>query len=398
MKKILFVDDEPKLLQGLQRMLRSMRHEWDMAFASGGREALELLEQAPYDVIVTDMRMPGMDGVQLLKEVVERFPMLVRIILSGQTDQEAFLSSSSIVHQFLSKPCDTELLKTTIERACALQNLLKDESLKKLVLQIESLPSQSSLYTEIKEALQSPNISMGKIGQIIARDIGMTAKTIQLVNSAFYGLRRRISSPTEATVILGVNTIKALVLSHNIFSNFNHVIFPGFSPDALWKHSSVAGLFAREIAKAENYKPEMIEDALVAGMLHDLGKLVLVANLPAPYNKAQALARGKIMPLCEAEQEVLGGTHAEVGAYLIGLWGITNSIVEALAFHHNPDRCAAKTFTLVTAVHVADVLANEVYPVETGVEVKVDSDYLAKAGMTERLPVWRERCLALYRQ
>ena len=130
----------------------------------------------------------------------------------------------------------------------------------------------------------------------------------------------------------------------------------------------------------------MIEDALVAGLLHDLGKLVLVANLPAPYNKAQALAHGKNMLLCEAEQEVLGGTHAEVGAYLIGLWGITNSIVEALAFHHNPDRCAAKTFTLVTAVHVADVLANEVYPVETGVEVKVDADYLAKTGLTERLP------------
>ncbi len=182
----------------------------------------------------------------LVRNTLSRFPLLVRIILSGQTDLEAFLSSSCIVHQFLSKPCDTELLKTTIERACALQNLLKDESLKKLVLQIESLPSQSGLYTEIREALQSPNISMGKIGQIIAGDIGMTAKVIQLVNSAFYGLRRRISSPTEAVVILGVNTIKAL------------------------------------------------------------------------------------------------------------------------AFHHNPERCSAKTFTLVTAVHAADVLANEVYPVETG--------------------------------
>ncbi len=398
MKKILFVDDDAKVLQGLQRMLRSMRHEWDMEFAVSGQNALEMLEKSPYDVIVTDMRMPGMDGAQLLKEVVKRFPRLVRIILSGQTDQEAFLSSSRIVHQFLSKPCDTELLKTTIERACALQDLLKDESLRKLVLQMESLPSQSNLYIEIKEVLQSPSVSMEKIGQIISRDMGMTAKTLQLVNSAFYGLRRRISSPTEAAVVLGVNTIKALVLSHNLFSHFNHIQFPWFSPDALWKHSSIAGLFARQIAKSENYKLEMLDDALVAGMLHDMGKLVLVANLPAQYNKAQALSHDKNIPFWEAEQETLKGTHAEVGAYLIGLWGITNSIVEALAFHHNPGRCAVKTFTLATAVHVADVLANEVYPVEAGVDVQADYDYLAKAGMAERLAVWRESCLALYRQ
>lgn len=398
MTKILFVDDEPKILDGLKRMLRSMRHEWDMEFASGGQAALEMLGRAPFEVIVTDMRMPGMDGVQLLKEVMKRFPLLIRIILSGQTDQEAFLSSSCVVHQFLSKPCDTQMLKTTIERACALQNLLQRESLKKLVLQIESLPSQSSLYAEIKAALQSPNISMGKIGQIIARDVGMTAKTIQLANSSFYGSRRRISSPTDAAVILGINTIRALVLSHNIFSDFTHTTSSWLSPEELWKHSSATGLFAREIAKMESYTPEMTEDALIAGLLHDLGKLVLATNLSAQYNEAQQLSHGRNIPLWEAEQTVFGGTHAEVGAYLIGLWGIARSIVEALAFHHNPGSCAAKTSTLVLAVHVADVFANEVHPVKTGMEVKVDNNYLTNAGMAERLPAWRESCMALYRQ
>ena len=392
MKKILFVDDEPKVLEALQRMLRIMRHEWDMEFAANGQKALEILEQAPYDVIVTDMRMPGMDGAQLLKEVKERFPRLVRIILSGQTDHEAFLSSARIVHQFLSKPCNAELLKITIERTCALQGLLKNELLRKVVLQIESLPSQSNLYEELKEALQSPYVSMEKIGKIISRDIGMTAKIIQLVNSAYYGVRRRISSPTEAVIVLGTDVIKALVLMHNIFTHFNHAQLPEFSADMLWKHSLMAGAFARKIALAENYKP--VDDALVAGLLHDLGTLALIAYLPLQYKEALILAKNRNIPLPEAEQEIFDGTHAEVGAYLIGLWGIAGAIVEALALHHSPVKSGDKSFTLVTAVHAADVLSNEMYPVETGAGMKMDFDYITETGMADKLSVWRESCLS----
>ncbi|HHT9137658.1 MAG TPA: HDOD domain-containing protein [Candidatus Wunengus sp. YC60] len=392
MRKILLVDDEPKVLQGLQRMLRSMRHEWDTEFATSGQEALEILSKSPFDVIVSDMRMPGMDGVQLLMEVMKKYPNVVRIILSGQTDQEAFLSSSGIMHQFLSKPCDTELLKAAITRSCTLQGLLKNESLKKLVLQTASLPSLSKLYTEIIHELQSPNTSMEKIGQIISKDLGMTTKVLQLVNSAFYGLRRRISNPTEAAVVLGLNSIKSLVLSYHMFSRLEHFKLPGFSPDTLWKHSMIVGSFARQIARIENYSSKMIDDAFVAGMLHDLGKLVLVANLPEQYNKKLTLIQEKGLSHLDAEHEVFNGTHAEVGAYLIGLWGITDTIVEALAFHHNPGTCPTKTFTLVTAVHVANVLGNETCPSEIGAGSPVDYDYIAGLGLSERLSVWRESC------
>ncbi|MBI2472480.1 MAG: HDOD domain-containing protein [Planctomycetes bacterium] len=392
MKKILLVDDEPKVLQGLQRMLRSMRHEWDTEFATSGQEALEILAKSPFDVIVTDMRMPGMDGVRLLMEVMKKYPNVVRIILSGQTDQEAFLSSSGIMHQFLSKPCDTELLKTAITRSCALQDLLKNESLKNLVLQTGSLPSLSELYSEIIKELQSPNASMEKIGQIISKDIGMATKTLQLVNSAFYGLRRRISNATEAAVILGLNSIKVLVLSYNMFSRLEHSKLPGFSPDTLWKHSMLVGAFARQIARVENYSAKMIEDAFIAGMLHDLGKLVLLTNMPDQYNKKINLIQEKGISNFDAELEIFKGTHAEVGAFLIGLWGITDTIVEALAFHHNPGKCPAKTFSLVTAVHVANVLGNETCPSEVGAGSPVDYDYIAELGLSERLSVWRESC------
>lgn len=392
MKRILFVDDEPKVLQGLQRMLRSMRHEWNMEFAMSGQEALAILSKAQFDVVVTDMRMPGMDGAQLLKEIMKRYPNVVRIVLSGQTDQEAFLSSASVVHQFLSKPCDTESLKTTIARTCSLQYLLRDETLKKLVMQTGSLPSLSDLYVEFIELLKSPNVSIEKIGRIISKDIGMTAKILQLVNSAFYGLRRRISDPAEAAIILGLNTIKALVLSHQLFTQFDQARLPWFSSNSLWKHSFLAGLLAKQIARTENCPEILAEDALAAGMLHDLGIVVLANNLPDKYKKLIQLVRDKNICLREAEQEIFGGTHAEVGAYMIGLWGLADSIVEALAFHHNPGKYPAKGFTLVTAVHVADVLASESCPYEMETASQIDYSYIELIGLTERLSVWRESC------
>lgn len=395
MKRILFVDDELKVLQGLQRMLRSMRHEWHMEFATSGQEALEILTKSPFDVIVTDMRMPGMNGTQLLDEVMKRYPNVVRIILSGQTDQDVFLSSSHLMHQFLSKPCDTESLKTTIARSCALQGLVKDESLKKLVLQIESLPSLSNLYLEILEVLQSPNVSMEKVGQIVSKDLGMTAKILQIVNSAFYGLRRRISNPTEAVVILGMSTIRALVLSYQLFSSFEHVKLRKFSADILWKHSMIVGAFAKQIARAENYPSKLIDDALIAGMFHDIGKLILAAHLPLRYDEMLDLVYEKSIPHWEAEQEIFNGTHAEVGAYLLGLWGLSDPIIEAIAFHHIPAKCPAKTFTLVTAVHVADALGNTVYPVDVEVGSQVDYNYITELGLSERLSVWRESCIGI---
>lgn len=393
MKRILFVDDEQNELQALQRMLHPMRHEWHMEFATSGQEALEILTKSPFEIIVTDMRMPGMNGIQLLNEVTKRYPNMVRIILSGQTDQDAFLTSSHLVHQFLSKPCDTESLNTTIARSCVLQDLVKDGSLKKLVLQVESLPSLSTLYMEILEALQSPNVSMEKIGLVISRDLGMTAKILQIANSAFYGLRRRISNPTEAVVVLGMSTIRALVLSYQLFSNYEHVTLQKFSADKLWKHSMIVGSFAKQIARMENYPSKLIDDALIAGMFHDIGKLLLAANLSLRFDSMLDMAQEKSIPHWQAEQEIFNGTHAEVGAYLLGLWGLSDPIIEAIAFHHTPAKCPAKIFTLVTAVHIADMLGNTVDPLDTNVEFQ--GDYITELGLSERLSIWRDACMEI---
>ena len=173
---ILFVDDEPRVLAGIRRMLHSMRNEWDVSFANGGAEALEMLAQKPFSVIVSDMRMPGMTGVQLLEEVRSRYPKMVRIALSGQSSKKSILRSVGPIHQYLPKPCSADILRSTVARTCALRTLLTVDKLQGVISQLEVLPSLPSLYDELMRELQLPSPSLKVVGKIVSRDIGMSAK------------------------------------------------------------------------------------------------------------------------------------------------------------------------------------------------------------------------------
>jgi len=394
-KRILFVDDEPNLLHGLRRMLRGMRHKWDVAFARGGREALDILAKGPYDVIVSDMRMPMMDGDQLLTEIKNEYPHMVRIILSGHSDMEKSLKSVKVAHQYLSKPCNAEELKATINHACELRKILNNERLLDIVSGIENIPSLPALYLKIVEELNSPYTSMKVVGEIISKDMGMTAKILQVINSAFFGLPQHISDPRHAAVFLGLDAIKGLVLVTGVFSIFDQSSTGGLSIDRLWSHSITVGSFARKIAQGERCEQQVVDDSLVAGMLHDVGRLLIAANLPEQYRETLAKAHESDCSLWAAERKILGTTHSEIGAYLLGLWGLPDSIIEALAFHHYPEKGHKKTFSPLTAVHVADALEQEISEDnedEGGLKTVINETYLSELGLTERLPQWRTMC------
>ena len=394
-KRILFVDDEPKVLRGLQRMLYSKEDEWEMAFAESGQEALDLLAEQPFDVIVSDMRMPGMDGAQLLNEVLRRYPQIVRIVLSGHSERELVLRSVGATHQYLAKPCDPERLQRVVARACALRELLADESFRSIVSQMNTIPSLPQLYIDVMQELQAPEGSIKKVGEIISRDVGMTAKVLQIVNSAFFGLPRHVSDPSHAASLLGLDTLKALILSAHVFSQLNEASAKGLCFDTLWNHSIATGTLAKRIASAENCEVQVCDHTLIAGLLHDTGKLLLAVNLPDRYRKMWSLSEKGTMTSLDAERQVFGTTHAEVGAYLFGLWGLPAPIVEAVAFHHCPDRCVATTFTPLTAVHVADALEHEQDGAGKPSEApQLATEYLARLGLLERVSTWQELCLA----
>jgi HD-like signal output (HDOD) protein len=398
-KHILFVDDEPNVLQGLQRMLRPLRDEWEMTFVSSGPEALACLEQAPFDVIVSDMRMPGMDGAQLLTEVMHRHPEVIRIVLSGQANREVVMKAVGPTHQYLAKPCDPESLKALVNQTSELRELLTDATLKGLVASMKSLPSLPSLFLEIVDALKASEVSIQQVARIVAKDVGMTAKILQLVNSAFFGLRRRVDDLPRAISLLGFDTIKSLVLSLHVFSQCEQATLSKYALHTLWDHSFAVGSCARLIARLEKQAQPVIDAAMTAGMLHDCGKLVLATNLPELYGQALTLAQGQNLLAWEAERITFGTTHAEVGAYLLGIWGLPNTIVEALAFHHCPAYSAEKTLSPLTAVHIADALVHEQQAAAAeSSHASVDLDYLTTLGLTDRLPLWRERCTAFLRE
>jgi putative nucleotidyltransferase with HDIG domain len=366
-----------------------------MQFAASGQEALDLLGRAPVDVVVSDMRMPGMDGAQLLTEIKRLYPQTARIILSGHSENEYILKSVRIAHQYLSKPCEVDFLKSVVMRTCAVRNLLFDESIKRTVSNIDSLPSLPSLYGEIMAELKSPMVSTARIGKIVSQDPGMTAKILQLVNSAFFGLQRHVSDPIQAVTILGIDTIRALVLSVQIFSQFDSSRAPSLSLEALWRHSFSTGIKAKAIARKETQNQVLVDDSFMAGLLHDIGKPILAMNFADLYPRVLVEAREKSLPFWEAEKSILGATHAEVGAYLTGLWGIPDPIVESIAFHHRPDRCPAGEFGPLVAVHVANAFDGTDTPENPRA---IDRDYLAGLNCLDRLPAWEDTCRQVGRE
>jgi HD-like signal output (HDOD) protein len=398
-RRILFVDDEPMVLKGLQRTLRKMRAEWEMTFASSSKEALDILDSGSFDVIVSDLRMPEMDGTQLLAEVKSKHPQVVRIILSGQVEQEATFKSLQLAHQSLSKPCDADILKHTLNKLFGLRSLLEDESIKRIVSQTETLPSLPAVYTEVINELQSQEPTVKKVAEIISTDLAMTAKILQVVNSAFFGLVRKISNPKEAVMLLGTETIKALVLSVKIFSEFNQKKFAWFNFDELFNHSMAVSMFAQTISKKEHLDQNLVNNSLMAGMFHDLGKLILVTNFQKPYQKVLTEAGKTKQNLWDLECEMFGTSHAEIGAYLMGLWGLEYPVIEAIAFHHRPGKSLSNSTGLLTAVHFGDAFdrlkngANDLNS-ENGLR-QLDRGYLDNLGVAGRISDWQTVCKGL---
>jgi HD-like signal output (HDOD) protein/CheY-like chemotaxis protein len=398
-RHILFVDDEPMVLKGLQRSLRKMRGEWEMTFASSSKEALDILGTGAFDVIVSDLRMPEMDGAQLLAEVKNRHPQVVRIILSGQVEQETTLKSVRLAHQSLSKPCDADILKQTLNQLFSLRNLLEDESIKRIVSETETLPSLPAVYTEIIRELQSTDPSVKKVGEIISADMAMTAKILQVVNSAFFGLVRKISNPKEAVMLLGTETIKALVLSVKIFSEFNQKKFSWFNFDELFNHSMSVSMFAQTISREEHLDQGIVNHSLMAGLFHDLGKLILVTNFQEPYRQVLTESRETKQNLWDLENERFGTSHAEIGAYLMGLWGLDYPVIEAIAFHHCPAKSLSNSTGLLTTVHFGDALdrsknGGDDLNSKNGLRY-LDRGYLENLGVAGRINDWQTVCKGL---
>jgi HD-like signal output (HDOD) protein len=385
-KRILFVDDDVNVLDGLRNVLRKQRRVWDMVFAIGGPAALEEMGRGPFDVVVSDMRMPGMDGAALLQIIKDTYPGTARLVLSGHAERDAVMRALPVAHQYLSKPCDVDQLTAVIERTCALQAILHSEAIRSMVSHLDALPLAPRTYWEITQAASKEDASLAEIGQIVEQDPALVAKVLQLVNSAYFGLPQEIRSASMAVQYLGLDLIKGLALAERVFT----LKVPDnalLSLEDQRQHSLLTARLAKTIAN----DAQRGEDVFAAAMVHDVGKIVLACGRPALYGRVVQLSKDRGRQCHVLEQEAFGASHAEVGAYLLGVWGLPLPIVETVAFHHQPGRATDADRRVVASVHAADVVVEGVcaHDDDDAITARLDVPFLASAAITPDISGWR---------
>jgi HD-like signal output (HDOD) protein/CheY-like chemotaxis protein len=378
--RILFVDDEQAILDGLRDLLRKERRRWDMVFVTGGHEALEALARQPFDVVVSDIRMPEMDGAQLLNRIKADHPSVARIVLTGHADRDAVLRVLPVAHQFLTKPCESGALKIAIERTQALHALLASDEIRGVVGRLVSLPSAPQTYLALTEAARDASTGIADLTAIVERDPAMSTKVLQLVNSAYFGGFQRIASIRQAVMYLGIEILRGLALSGNVFGT-RDLTRAGFCLEELQARSLRRACLARHFVD----DPRHAEEAFTAALVCDVGQIIMAMCVRTDYRDIRHAAQHNRQPLHAVELERLGVTHAEIGAHLLGVWGLPFSIIESVAYHHRPGALADGPCEILAAVHAADAFV-EAAPDGA---VALDLAFIERMALGDRLAGWR---------
>lgn len=379
MKRVLFVDDEPQVLQGLRVSLYARRKEWDMQFAAGGAQAIELMRGSAFDALVTDLRMPGVNGTALVAWARTNSPDTIRIVLSGYADEEQSRQLVSMAHRYLSKPCEPTRLEECVDRCLTTRALIQSDELRIQLGSVGTLPPMPATFAALQRALADPTTDSSKIAAIVQKDTAIAAKVLQACNSAFFRLPRRVASIQQAVSYLGLSTVRSMVLSAELFKAGQSVC-AALDLGQLQRHALCVAALARSLIN----EPARAEEAFLAGLLHDVGFLLLGRLLKEKMQLAlEANAAG--MPLAEAERAYVGVDHGTAGAYLLGLWGLPFEVVEAVAHHEDPAPMARASPDAQSAIGVAHALLSAIRPADLPPYEQttpiVDDDQLRRIGV-----------------
>jgi HD-like signal output (HDOD) protein/CheY-like chemotaxis protein len=350
--RVLFVDDEPKVLQGIERAFLCDDSDWEILTAGSGKLALELLASEPIDVVVSDIRMPSMDGSELLRRVCEQYPQCVRMVLSGQADEAASMRLVNVAHQFLSKPCSPDGLKQALGRALLMRSLMDNHALRTLVGRVDKLPVAPLSFRQLSAVLERPNASPRDVAAIVARDPVLTAKVLHLVNSSFFTRAEPIVDVLPAVTRLGLRVVRYVALQVGVFAQVKDKRLP-IDVAALQAECVRASELARRLVSARADQ----ESAAAAALLADLGILVMATTKPEAWRDTPAPSGASGAELdAETERQAFGCTHQEVSAYLLALWGLPDSVTRAVLAHHDVPAVASEQIDVRAAVMLGHAL------------------------------------------
>jgi len=393
LKSILVADPDPRVAAQLSDALGA---DWVVQGVVTGNAALAALDAQRFDAVAASLDLPEVDGPTLLNRIRQSAPDTGRFLLAEENDREEVLKKGLGTQQILSKPCDAAEARRVVEHYLAADKWIADETMRDLVSRIRSLPTIPSIYTEVRAALRSPDATTMSVASIINKDMAMTTKLLQVCNSSYFGLRRKITDAEEAVGLLGFNTVNSIVVAVKMLGYYDRIKPAYFTVDRLWRHSLAVAQHARKLALRETGDEGLAETAHTAGLMHDLGKVVLACNFCQQYEETQKRAKREARPLWQIEKEVFGANHADIGAYLLGLWGLPAEVSEAAALHHQPMRSSAENFAPLTAVHIANAIEHEINPSHDGtVASTVDTIYLARIGCLKPIAEWRDEILGV---
>lgn len=370
--RLLLVDDDPRILTGLSRALRSSGlREWDVATATSGDEALAQLALLPADVVVSDVKMPGMDGPALLGEVRRRWPDAVRLVLSGYADTIAAQRLTGVAHQFMEKPLRVGELVDLLRRVERLRARFANPAFRALIGGAAELPAAPALYVELSGMVEDPHVTLDQLAAVVRKDPAVAAKVLQLASSAFFARGGPTADLREAIGRIGSQVVRMVALAAGAFR-------PPPQVAAVVDRLQARGLAAAVLAQELVDNPEDREAAFVSGLLADLGMTGLLTWMPDRYLPLVRAAGDP--PLHVREVQEFGVSHADVGAYLLGLWGLPRIVLEAVSCHHDPLAVGAPSRDPILAAYLAHALLDD---------EPIDEGYLARAGCAQLLPRWR---------
>ena len=353
MTRVLFVDDEAHVLQGLKAMLYRRRGEWDMTFAEGGARAQDLLGTASFDVLVTDLRMPGIDGLTLLHYAKERAPGTVRIVLSGLAEADQPGRLAPVAHLYLSKPCEPQRLENAIARSLAARALVTSAAIRSRLGSAGVLPSMPATLARLEAALAQNPPSLPAVVAVLESDPGVAAKIMQVASSAFFRLPRSVTSVEQAVTHVGLPAIRALAGVAEIFAPA-----PRLPERFDLLRAQTHSVNVARVARALSPTAALGDRAFLAGLLRDVGSLLLAGQFPAEMDgMIAAIAAGT--PLADAEAQHIGISHGVAGAYLLSLWGLPDELVQSVAHHGAPVAARQDAFSAHAAVSIAECLVEE---------------------------------------
>jgi HD-like signal output (HDOD) protein len=361
--RIVVLDADPPATRPLTKALVTDADHWSVVFVDKPEEALSELSASPADVLIADLSHRTVERQKLLADAKRRFPGVVRIAFIDRDQPDTGIDLLSIAHQAPPRPTRPEDVRELFARTCFLKTLMANQRLQEAVGDISALPAVPPIYSELTLALSKQAVDMKEVARIVGRDPAVTAKILQVVNSALMGLSRRISNVDEAVVYVGTNMIRHLVLLQEVFAAVEKRVDLGdLDLTALQQHSFLSASIASRLIPERS----MANEAFTAALLHDIGELIFALKFPGKTKSIRATALEEGVGPHVVEHQQVGVTHAQLGAYLLGLWGLPFSVVQAVAFHHEPRKAGRGRFGVVGAVHVAEHLADEVGPFAAG--------------------------------